>query len=120
MPRCAAYRAAEWLIARRCHVAAVSHAEAELARRVLHAPHVSVVANGIPELDAAAAQPADRAGALVVGSGRIAPQRRPEASARILRAVSDIAAGPLDRRRARRRGGAAARGRRPGHGLAEP
>jgi glycosyltransferase involved in cell wall biosynthesis len=86
----AAYRAAERFIARRSTVAAVSEAEAALARDVLGAPRVSVVRNGIPELDAPAAA-APRAEALVVGSGRVGPARRPLESARILAAVRDVA-----------------------------
>jgi glycosyltransferase involved in cell wall biosynthesis len=90
----AAYRTAERLIARRCHVAAVSEAEAALARDVLGAPRVTVVPNGIPDLEDPAL-PGDpipaRDEPLVVGAGRIAPQRRPDASARILGAVADVA-----------------------------
>ena len=85
----AAYRAAEWAVARRCDVvAAVSEAEATLARDVLHAPRVAVVPNGIPELDAPVQPAPPRPDVLVAAVGRIGPARRPEASARILAAVA--------------------------------
>jgi glycosyltransferase involved in cell wall biosynthesis len=89
----AVYRLAERFIARRCTVAAVSEAEAALARTVLGAPRVSVVRNGIPDLDAGSdpRPPAERDGVLVVGSGRVGPARRPAESARILAAVRDVA-----------------------------
>ena len=91
--RLAVYRAVERSVARRCDaVAAVSEAEAELARSVLGARNVYVVPNGIPDLDAPPAPSPARAQPLVVCSGRVGPARRPEASARILEAVSDLAA----------------------------
>jgi glycosyltransferase involved in cell wall biosynthesis len=89
-PARAAYRAAEWVTARRCTlVGAVSDAEAQIARGVLRAPRVAAVANGIPELDPGAAPgaPAERR-RLVVGMGRIGPQQRPQESARILGALA--------------------------------
>jgi glycosyltransferase involved in cell wall biosynthesis len=86
----AVYRIAERVIARRCTVAAVSEAEAALARHVLGAPRVGVVRNGIPDLDAPVGT-AEPDGALVVGSGRVGPARRPAESARILAAVRDVA-----------------------------
>lgn len=89
--RLAAYRAIERAVAHRCDVvAAVSEAEAALARDVLRAPRVQVVANGIPEVHTPPDAP--RSPPLVVGSGRIVPQRRPAASARILSAIADVAA----------------------------
>jgi glycosyltransferase involved in cell wall biosynthesis len=85
-----AQNAAERVIVRRCGVVgAVSHAEAELARRVLRAPRVTIVPNGIPELDPGREPGApDRRAPLVVAAGRIDAQRRPEATARILSAVA--------------------------------
>lgn len=88
----AAYRAAERWVAHSCDaVVAVSEAEAALARDVLGAPRVHVVPNGIPELDEPVTPAPRRAEPVVVGSGRVCPQRRPQESARILRAVSDVA-----------------------------
>ena len=87
----AAFRAVERRVAHRAAiVAAVSEAEAELARRYLGAPRVAVVPNGIPELDALSPV-YDRATPKVVVAGRVCEARRPEASTRILSAVSDVA-----------------------------
>jgi glycosyltransferase involved in cell wall biosynthesis len=83
----AAYRAVERLVARGCDaVAAVSQAEADLARRI-GAPRVEVIPNGIPDLDSPVAARPERE-PLVVAVGRIEAARRPEASARILAAVA--------------------------------
>jgi glycosyltransferase involved in cell wall biosynthesis len=91
----AAYRLAERFVARRVTViGAVSESEARQARGV-GARSVVVVPNGIPNLDPdrleLRSQPPPRARPLVATVGRIAPQRRPDASARILRAVADVA-----------------------------
>ena len=91
-PVSAAVRALESLVARRCAlVGAVSEAEAEVARRVLHAPRVVVVRNGIPELD----EPPHRVGTgsepVVLAMGRITAARRPAATARILAALAPSA-----------------------------
>lgn len=89
-PAGAAVRAVETLVARRSALlGAVSEAEAELARRGLHAPRVAVVRNGIPELDRArAATPPERSEPVVVAMGRITAARQPAASARILSALA--------------------------------
>ena len=85
-----AVRAIEALVARRCAlVGAVSEAEGELARRGLCAPRVAVVRNGIPELDDGVPERSDdRSEPAVVALGRIAEQRRPAATARILAALA--------------------------------
>ena len=88
----AAVRAVEAFVARRCAlVGAVSEAEAELARSGLHAPRVAVVRNGIPELDGAPAPAPERPEPVAVAMGRISPQRRPAATARILAALAPSA-----------------------------
>jgi glycosyltransferase involved in cell wall biosynthesis len=89
-------RAVERTVARRCSVVgAVSSTEADDARRLLGAPRVVVVENGIPELDPGRArvrEGADPAGRpTVVAAGRIVPQRRPDAVAEILAGVRDLA-----------------------------
>ena len=72
-------------------VAAVSPDEARLARTVLGATRVTVIENGIPELDdGVAIRDRRRTPPLIVGMGRISPQRQPEACARILGAVRSI------------------------------
>lgn len=91
--RRAAFAAAERLAVRCADVVgAVSESEAAIARR-LGARDVVVVANGIPELDPGApvigAGPRGRPRA--IGVGRLVDQRRPEAVARILAAVRDVA-----------------------------
>jgi glycosyltransferase involved in cell wall biosynthesis len=87
----ALYRLIEFLTSRRATlVGAASVSEAETARKVLKATNVVTVPNGIPELDRI---PAERAivskSHRVVAMGRPVPQRRPEACARILRAVRE-------------------------------
>jgi glycosyltransferase involved in cell wall biosynthesis len=92
-PRRAVYRGIERYVAHRVAlVGAVSASEARLAQE-LGARAVEVVPNGIPELDAREQAPrAPRAGRpLVVTMGRIVAQRRPLRTARILRAISDLA-----------------------------
>jgi glycosyltransferase involved in cell wall biosynthesis len=86
------YRAVERLIARRCDVVgAVSESEAAAAR-ALGARRVAVVPNGLPELDPGRLPAArERLRARVCGAGRVGPQRRPEACARILSAVAAAA-----------------------------
>lgn len=91
----AAYRLAERFVARRVTVlGAVSESEARQARDV-GARSVVVVPNGIADLDpdrlSLERRPPPRARPLVVSMGRIVPQRQPHATARILRAVSDLA-----------------------------
>ena len=85
-------RALDRMVARRTTVtAAVSHDEARLAREV-GAARVEVVENGVPELDDdRLPEVADRRKPRVVALGRIDDQRRPEACARILGGVADLA-----------------------------
>jgi glycosyltransferase involved in cell wall biosynthesis len=90
-----AYRLAERLVARRVAVVgAVSESEARRAREV-GARSVVVVPNGIADLDpdrlSLGRVPPPRGRPLVVSMGRIVPQRRPDETARILHAVSDLA-----------------------------
>ena len=111
----AAIRAAERLIVRRASlVGAVSPSEAALSRK-LGARRVEVVENGIPELDPG--RPLERElprRPVVVAAGRTVPQRRPDACARILSAVRDVATvqwvGGSDGRRGAGRGGLSAAG----------
>lgn len=94
--RRAVYRALERIACRRVTmVGAVSHSEAELARR-LGARHVVRVPNGIRELDPeqVVTRSADDEWPdppRVVATGRTVPQRRPADTARILAAVKDVA-----------------------------
>jgi glycosyltransferase involved in cell wall biosynthesis len=88
-----AFRALERRVARRVEVVgAVSDAEAHLAREVVSASRVSVVHNGIPELnpDQAPVAASTRSPG-VVAMGRVVPQRQPAAVAEILTAVGDLA-----------------------------
>jgi glycosyltransferase involved in cell wall biosynthesis len=89
----AAVRAVDALVARRCAlVGAVSEAEARLARDGLRAPRVATVRNGIPELDDGVTErPLERGALAVVAAGRIAEQRRPAATARILSQLAPVA-----------------------------
>ncbi len=88
------YRVVESAVVRRATVVgAVSETEAEVARTLLGATRVRVVSNGIADLDplripAAAPKPARP---LVVATGRIGPQRRPQQTADILSGVRDLA-----------------------------
>ena len=88
-----AYRLADRFVARRSHVVgAVSESEAAIARE-LGARRVVVVPNGLPELDPGQLPgPRERATPRIVGAGRIGAQRRPDSSARILAALSGVAA----------------------------
>lgn len=90
----ALYRAVESAVVRRATVVgAVSETEADVARTLLGAKRVRVVANGIADLDPGRT-PADahRPGRpLVVAAGRISPQRRPGQTAEILVGVRDLA-----------------------------
>jgi glycosyltransferase involved in cell wall biosynthesis len=89
-----AYRAAERMAVRRTTaVGAVSPSEGDTAR-ALGAARVTVIPNGIPELDGAALaaeRPARSGRPRVMAAGRIVEQRRPLACARILAAISDVA-----------------------------
>jgi len=80
------------LVVRRCDlVGVVSEVEAEAARQ-LGARRITVVPNGVPELDAV--EPVTRSGPkadLVVAGGRLVASRRPAEAGRILRAVQDVA-----------------------------
>lgn len=87
------YRRTEWLVARRVAlVAACSESEARLARDVVGAPRVAVVANGIRELDPGELpdKPPRSGRPVVVALGRAEPQRQPEACAGILAAIADM------------------------------
>jgi hypothetical protein len=91
-PKRVALRAAERLICRRASVVgAVSRAEGEYASTVLRAGNVTVIPNGIPELDQERTGTGPARPRRVVAGGRMVPQRRPEACARILAAVRDLA-----------------------------
>lgn len=89
------YRVLEGLVAARIDVVgSCSFAEAIQARTV-GAHRVAVVENGIPELNADLVQPLEqlpaRAEPVVIAVGRISDQRRPEACARILTQLTDVA-----------------------------
>jgi glycosyltransferase involved in cell wall biosynthesis len=83
------YRVAEAYVSRRVNViAAVSRDEARLARESLRAPRITVIENGIPELDRGVAERTQRRRPpLSVCMGRVSPQRQPAACARILAAA---------------------------------
>ena len=88
------FKAIEWLTSRGVDViGAVSEAEARDARQVAPANKVTVVRNGIPELDdPPAGGPPERPGRpRAIAVGRITEQRQPAAAARILASVADIA-----------------------------
>jgi glycosyltransferase involved in cell wall biosynthesis len=72
-------------------VGAVSHSEAELARRRLRLGNVRTVRNGIAELDDLPDARSSTGPHHVVAMGRVGPQHQPERACRILRAVSDRA-----------------------------
>jgi glycosyltransferase involved in cell wall biosynthesis len=72
-------------------VGVVSHSEADTAR-AMGARRLTVVANGVPELDAPPPLPVrSSAVPVVVAGGRLVASRRPVETARILQAVQDIA-----------------------------
>ena len=89
-----AYRMVEAVVARRVDVVgACSYAEA-LQARTVGAKRVVVVENGIPELDPspiAEPRPHERLANRVIAVGRAGDQRRPEACARILSSLGDVA-----------------------------
>ena len=91
--RRAGYRAVERAVVRRVTlVGAVSEAEAQLARELARAAPVTIVRNGIGELDRTARSGRQKQAAqLVLAGGRIGPARRPAESARILTALRDRA-----------------------------
>lgn len=88
-------RRLEGALVQRCSVVgAVSWTEAEQARGALGASRVTVVENGIPELDDARLRTRsvrDSGRPKVVAAGRIGPQRQPHLVAEILDGVRDIA-----------------------------
>jgi len=86
------YGLGERFVCRRASVVgAVSGSEADAARR-LGARRVAVVENGISELDRERLVQRPRPPRpRVVGAGRTVPQRRPEACARIMRRLADVA-----------------------------
>jgi glycosyltransferase involved in cell wall biosynthesis len=94
------YLAIEMLTARRSSmIGAISHAEADLARSVVHAPRVVTVSNGISDLrgppsgagGVVLAPDRERVRPRVVAMGRLAAQHRPEESTAILSALRDEA-----------------------------
>ncbi len=87
------YRVPERYIARQVDlVGVVSESEADLARRLIAAPRVQVVPNGIPELDHVVERPIqEQDSRSIVVVGRIDPARSPAAAARILSRVADVA-----------------------------
>jgi glycosyltransferase involved in cell wall biosynthesis len=87
-----AFRAMEAIVARRMTlIGAVSLDEAELVREKLRHARVTVVQNGIPELDAPVRRRRrSRNPPLAVTMGRVSPQRQPDACARILHEVRDV------------------------------
>jgi glycosyltransferase involved in cell wall biosynthesis len=89
-----AYRVIERAVCRNVTmVGAVSESEAALARRY-GAPRVVTIPNGIPELDPdrVVTRPGGPHGPpRVIATGRTVPQRQPEACARILDGVRDVA-----------------------------
>jgi glycosyltransferase involved in cell wall biosynthesis len=86
------YRVLETFVAHRVTVVgACSQTEGAQARGLPGKPDVSVVENGITELDDAPGAPPRTGRPQVVALGRPSPQRRPEACARILSAVADLA-----------------------------
>jgi glycosyltransferase involved in cell wall biosynthesis len=86
------YQMVEKLAARRVDlVGAVSESEANVAREVLGVSHVTVVANGIPELDQVPLRPRGSLPRRVVAMGRAEHQRQPQACARILSSIRELA-----------------------------
>jgi glycosyltransferase involved in cell wall biosynthesis len=90
-----AFRLAERITARRATVVGtVSEAEAAAARTVAPAAKVRVVRNGIPELDAVAADaplPIRPGVPRAIAMGRVTPAHLPFESARLLADVADLA-----------------------------
>jgi glycosyltransferase involved in cell wall biosynthesis len=91
--RRAAYLGFELFVTRRVHaIGAVSSHEGDIAENVLRARNVIVVRNGLRDFDE---RVVDRepsgTGKKVAAAGRISSQRQPEACARILARVSDLA-----------------------------
>lgn len=87
-----AYVAVERLVAWRVdRVVAASASEARVAQRELGIHNIDIVENGIPELDERPGARSDRAVKRVIAIGRLRPQRQPEACARILGPVKDVA-----------------------------
>lgn len=86
------FRMLEAYVSRRVTlVAAVSHDEARLATKIVRAPRVTVIENGISELDRRVPERThSRVPPLTVAMGRISAQRQPAACARILAAVQSI------------------------------
>jgi glycosyltransferase involved in cell wall biosynthesis len=85
-------RVAERFVLRRATVTiASSPSEARYAAEVLGADRVELVENGIAELDDPAPPNEPPSDPLVIAGGRMVSQRQPEASARILAGVSDVA-----------------------------
>lgn len=86
-------RLVERFVARRVAVVgAASENEARLARELYGARNVETIANGVPELDEdRSTVPSAERERLVVALGRPVPQRQPQACARILRDVADLA-----------------------------
>jgi glycosyltransferase involved in cell wall biosynthesis len=86
------YRGVERFVAQRVSlIGAVSAAEAHQARDVVGARDVITVPNGIPELDQPGVTPLRAGRPRVLALGRIAAQRQPEACARILGGLHDVA-----------------------------
>lgn len=90
--RRAVYRLVERQVARGAVIGAVSETEGARAREDLGAARVQVVCNGIPELDPGALPfPSEPDRPRVIAMGRVDAARRPEASARILSSLTDLA-----------------------------
>jgi glycosyltransferase involved in cell wall biosynthesis len=88
------FRTAERFVCRRADlIGAVSRSEAALVARVAGRRRVVVVENGISELNEPGLRPppAKADPPRAIAAGRTVPQRRPEACARILASVSDVA-----------------------------
>jgi glycosyltransferase involved in cell wall biosynthesis len=77
-----------FICARAALVGACSPSEAAYARERLGAKRITLVENGIAELDAPAPRRERRPQPRVIATGRLIPQRRPEACARILARIS--------------------------------
>ncbi len=87
-----AYRNAERFVSHRVSIlAGCSVSEASLAKIALDAPRVVAVPNGIPELDETSDRDSQSRNPKVVCLGRMEAQRQPEACARILESLVDLA-----------------------------